>query len=212
VTRVKNDLSVEPADDQTMRFEKSADSRVEAESEDVCLLAAIAEGDQQALATVYRRHGTLIYSLIVRILVNEMEAQEVMQDTFLQIWRRALKYNPERSSAIAWMIMIARGLALDRLRARSRRSTGHAAYEREIASMEVEVNRPQTERDELAAACASALNNLPESQGRALQLAFLRGWTHEEIASAIGEPLGTVKARIRRGLLVLRKMLKDYHA
>jgi RNA polymerase sigma-70 factor, ECF subfamily len=210
---VKDDLSVEPAGDQTTRFDRSADSRVEAESEDVCLLAAIAEGDQQALATLYRHHGGLIYSLIVRILVNEMEAQEVMQDTFLQIWRRAIKYNPERSSAIAWMIMIARGLALDRLRARSRRSTGHAAYEREVASLEVEIKRAQpSERDELAAACASALNNLPESQGRALQLAFLRGWTHEEIASATGEPLGTVKTRIRRGLMALRKMLKDYHA
>jgi RNA polymerase sigma-70 factor (ECF subfamily) len=210
---VKDDLSVEPAGDQTTRFDRSAASRIEAESEDVCLLAAIAEGDQQALATLYRHHGALIYSLIVRILVNEMEAQEVMQDTFLQIWRRAIKYNPQRSSAIAWMIMIARGLALDRLRARSRRSTGHAAYEREVASLEVEINRTQqTERDELAAACASALNNLPESQGRTLQLAFLRGWTHEEIASAIGEPLGTVKTRIRRGLLALRKVLKDYHA
>ena len=210
---MKDDLSVEPAGDQTTRFERSADSRVEANSEDVCLLAAIVKGEQQALATLYRHHGALIYSFIFRILSNEMEAQEVMQDTFLQIWRRAIKYDPERSSVIAWMIMIARGLALDRFRARSRRSTGQAAYEREVASLEVEINRvQQTERDELAAACASALNNLPEPQGRALQLAFLRGWTHEEIASATGEPLGTVKTRIRRGLMALRKMLKDYHA
>jgi RNA polymerase sigma-70 factor (ECF subfamily) len=109
--------------------------------------------------------------------------------------------------------MIARGLALDRLRARARRTASHAAYEREVASLEVEINGArQTERDERAAACASALNSLPEAQGRALQLAFLRGWTHEEIARAVGEPLGTVKARIRRGLLVLRKTLKDYHA
>ncbi|HEU0011810.1 MAG TPA: sigma factor-like helix-turn-helix DNA-binding protein, partial [Verrucomicrobiae bacterium] len=77
----------------------------------------------------------------------------------------------------------------------------------------VEINGSrQSERDELAAACASALNLLPESQGRALQLAFLRGWTHQEIACALGEPLGTVKARIRRGLLALRKALKDYYA
>ncbi len=68
------------------------------------------------------------------------------------------------------------------------------------------------ERDELATACAAALNGLPEDQGRALQLAFLRGWTHVEIAGAVGEPLGTIKARIRRGLLALRKALKDHHA
>ena len=77
----------------------------------------------------------------------------------------------------------------------------------------MEINGSQlTERDAMAAACASALNDLPESQGHALQLAFLRGWTHEEIARATNEPLGTVKARIRRGLLALRKALKDYHA
>jgi RNA polymerase sigma-70 factor (ECF subfamily) len=72
-------------------------------------------------------------------------------------------------------------------------------------------NRLKIERDELSAACANALNELPDEQGRALQLAFFRGWTHEEIARAVGEPLGTIKARIRRGLLALRKTFKDYH-
>jgi RNA polymerase sigma-70 factor (ECF subfamily) len=82
-----------------------------------------------------------------------------------------------------------------------------------VASLEIEQKSgaQQTERDELAAACATALNHLPESQARALQLAFLRGWTHEEIAATSGEPLGTIKARIRRGLLVLRKVMKDFH-
>jgi RNA polymerase sigma-70 factor (ECF subfamily) len=147
------------------------------------------------------------------MLVNEMEAQEVLQDTFVQIWRRAHKYDSGRSSPMAWMIMIARGLALDRLRSRSRRCATHAAFEREVASLEVEeINGArQVERDELAVACAAALNRLPEDQGQALQMAFLRGWTHEEIAGAIGEPLGTIKARIRRGLLSLRKALKDHH-
>jgi len=111
------------------------------------------------------------------------------------------------------MIMISRGLAMDRLRARSRRDIGHAAYEREIASLELEVKgMHRVEREELADVCASALNRLPDEQAHAVQLAFIRGWTHEEIAHATGEPLGTVKARIRRGLLALRKTLKDYHA
>lgn len=109
--------------------------------------------------------------------------------------------------------MIARGKAIDQLRARSRRSAKHTGYEEELASLEIEVNgRRRIESDELASACASALNNLPDAQGQALQLAFFRGWTHEQIASATGEPLGTIKARIRRGLLTLRKVLKDYHA
>ena len=177
------------------------------------MLARVAEGDQGGFAALYRRRSTLIYSLLIRMLVNEMEAQEVMQDAFVHIWRRAHQFDSGRSSPMAWMIMIARGLAMDRLRARSRRKAGHAAYEREIASLELEFKgRQQPDRDELADVCASALNQLPDEQAHAVQLAFIRGWTHEEIAHATGEPLGTVKARIRRGLLALRKTLKDYHA
>jgi RNA polymerase sigma-70 factor, ECF subfamily len=207
---------VESAENQMLRFRGNGppeDSQEAEVREDARLLATIAEGDQRSLAALYRRRGSLLYSLLVRMLINEMEAQEAMQDTFVAIWRRAYRYDPGRSSPLAWMVMIARGIALDRLRARSRRSVNHAAYEQEVISLEMEINGSrQTERDELATACASALNNLPEAQGHALQLAFLRGWTHEEIADATGEPLGTIKARIRRGLLALRKALKDYHA
>ena len=180
--------------------------------EDARLLAAIAREDQHALATLYRRHGGLLYSLLVRMLENEMEAQEVMQDIFIHIWRHADRFDGDRSSPVAWMVMIARGRAYDRLRSRARRTASLLAYEQEVASLEVDISGArQTERGELADVCAAALNQLAEPQARALQLAFLRGWTHEEIASAVGEPLGTVKARIRRGLLALRKVLKDYH-
>jgi RNA polymerase sigma-70 factor, ECF subfamily len=210
---VKNDLFVGPADDQRARVEKNEHAQMPASFDDAPLLSMIAQGDQPALATLYRQRGNLIYSLLVQMLVNEMEAQEVLQDTFLQIWRRAGKYDPELSAPMTWIFMIARGLALDRLRAKSRQVTGQAAYEREMVSLELEINvaRP-AERDELATACTSALNHLPESQGQALQLAFFRGWTHEEIAVATGQPLGTVKGRIRRGLIALRKILKEYHA
>ena len=204
---------VEPVEPQTTRSDISGDLLSPETREDARLLAMAAAGDQAGFAALYRRRSGLIYSLLVRMLVNEMEAQEVMQDAFVQIWRRAHQYDSERSSPIAWMIMITRGLAVDRLRARSRRNVGHAAYEREMASLELEIKgtRP-AEREELADVCASALNALPDEQAHAVQLAFVRGWTHEEIARATGEPLGTVKARIRRGLLALRKTLKDYHA
>ena len=143
--------------------------------EDARLLAAIAREDQRALAALYRRRGGLLYSVLVRMLVNEMEAQEIIQDTFLQIWRRANEYDARRSSPMSWILMIARGLALDRLRARARRNATRAAYERELASLELEEmpGGRQAERDELAAACAAALHGLPEPQGRAIQLAFL---------------------------------------
>jgi RNA polymerase sigma-70 factor (ECF subfamily) len=207
---------VESAKKQLLRFPgeyNSGGAHEQEASEDRRLLAVICDGNQQALAVLYQRRGALLYSMLVRMLGNEMEAQEILQDTFLLIWRRAAEYHAERSSALAWMVMIARGRGWDRLRARARRSINQAAYESEMASLEVEINiPPQAEKDELVSACASALNELPEEQGRALQLAFFRGWTHEEIAGASGEPLGTIKARIRRGLLALRKALKDYHA
>jgi RNA polymerase sigma-70 factor, ECF subfamily len=212
----RTELRVEPAENQVLRFPGGAPSGElhDAEArEDARLLASVAQGDQPALAALYRRRGTLLYSLLVRMLISEMEAQEVMQDTFVQIWRRAHVYDADRSSPVAWMIMIARGLAVNRLRARARRSATQASYQQEIASLAVEQmdGAHQTARNELTSACATALHQLPEPQCRAIQLAFFRGWTHEEIASAEGEPLGTVKARIRRGLLALRKALKDYH-
>ena len=181
--------------------------------QDAHLLALMAEGDQQALAALYRRRGPVIYALLARMLGNKMEAQDVMQETFMTVWRRARNYDPVRSSPMAWMVMIVRSKAIDQLRARSRRAAGAAAYQREIVVLEVEVNTPKVpEQEELAAACALALRKLPEEQSQALQLAFFRGWTHQEIAGAIREPLGTIKARIRRGLLALRQALKDYHA
>ena len=210
-------LHVEPAKNQVLRFpgNRPGESHDAAEgSIEKRLLADIAEGCQQALAALYRRRGSLIYSLLVQMLVNETEAQEVMQDTFVQIWRRAPKYDPQRSPPLAWMIMIARGMALDRLRARQRRTAKHETYRREIASLGIdEINSMRhAEKGELEAACAAALQQLPGPQRRALQLAFLRGWTHEEIARAEGDPLGTVKARIRRGLLAMRQILKEYNA
>lgn len=179
--------------------------------EDARLLFGVADGDERALAALYRRRGQLLYSLSMRVLGNEAEAREILQDVFLQIWQRAAEYDPRRSSPLAWMTLITRGRAVDRLRMRARRQANHSVYEQEIASLEVEFHCPkQTERDELARACSAALDRLPEGQSRALQLAFFRGWTHEEIASATGEPLGTVKARIRRGLLALRTLLKEF--
>jgi RNA polymerase sigma-70 factor (ECF subfamily) len=187
--------------------------RTEEAREDARLLSAIASRDQQALTRLYQRRGSLLYSLLVRMRVNEMEAQEIMQDTFVHIWRSADKFDPVRSSPLAWMIMIARGRGLDRLRARSRRTVRQAEYESELAVQELDeaTGAKQAERGELEAACSQALQSLPKDQERALRLAFFQGRTHEEIAGALGEPLGTVKARIRRGLLALRQTLKDHH-
>ncbi|MCL5099294.1 MAG: hypothetical protein M1608_17515 [Candidatus Omnitrophica bacterium] len=107
---VQNQFSIERAEDQRVRFQadRQSASRPEAR-EDARLLAAIAEGDTHALAALYGRRGGVLYSLLIRVLANQMEAQEAMQDAFVQIWRRAHEYDSERSSPMAWMVMIARG-------------------------------------------------------------------------------------------------------
>jgi RNA polymerase sigma-70 factor, ECF subfamily len=182
--------------------------------EDARLLCAIAEEDQRAVALLYQRRSSLVYSFLMRMLGNRAEAEEVLQDTFIRLWKRAKDYDKDRSSATAWLLMLARGLAMDKLRARARRSATVTAYEREVSSLEFEeiTGSRRLENKELAEICRAALNSLPENQSRALQLAFLRGWTHEEIAQVQGEALGTVKARIHRGLIALRKTVKDYYA
>jgi len=207
VVQVDNDLMRPPE-------EKSGGAQDDAEArEDARLLYAIAGEDHQALAILYRRRGDLVYSFLLRMLGNSVEAQEVLQDTFVRLWRRAKEFDAGRSSATAWVLMFARGLALDKLRARSRREVAYSAYEREVASLEMSETSAahQLEADELSSICRDAVNRLPAPQSHALQLAFFRGWTHEEIARAQGEALGTVKARIRRGLLALRKTIKDYY-
>ncbi len=186
----------------------------DAATEDVRLLRGMAAGDSTCLARLYDRRGAALFSFLVRMLSNTAEAEDVLQEVFLRLWRRAGDFDPARSAPFTWMVMIARGLAISRLRARGRIEAGLSAYEEELASLEVEhlaAGWPAPD-PELTSLCAGALRRLPDAQRRAVELAFFRGWTHAEIARATGEPLGTVKARIRRGLLALRDLLKDFHA
>lgn len=183
-------------------------------ADDARLLGAISQGDHASLNRLYERRAGALFSMLVRMLNNDGEAEESLQDTFVRIWHRAATFDPARSAPFTWMVMIARGLALSRLRARGTALQARSAYESEIASLEIEHIDPSWHPpdSELHTACSQALRGLPDEQRRALELAFFRGWTHAEIAEATGEPLGTVKARIRRGLLGLRDLLKDFHA
>ena len=180
---------------------------------DVRLLAQIADGQAGALAELYRRRGGALLRLVQRILGDEPDAEEVLQDAFVAIWRRASRYDAAKSGPLTWMIMIARGLALDRLRQRSRRTAGVERFRSnevyDLASDDTATSR--VEADEQSVRLGSALGSLPESQRRAIELAFYRGCTQEEIARTTGEPLGTIKARIRRGMISLRLKLQSRH-
>lgn len=181
--------------------------------DDVRLIAQIADGQAGALSELYRRRGGALFRFLQRILGEDPDAEEILQDAFVAIWRRADGYDPAKSGPLTWMMMIARGLALDRLRQRSRRLSGVERLKAANPGGEAGADTASTrlEANEQARRLGFALGSLPETQRTAIEMAFYRGCTQEEIAQATGEPLGTIKARIRRGMLSLRLRLQNRH-
>ena len=179
-------------------------------AEMVRLAAAMAQGDKAALGRLYDLLGRPLYSLALRITGDAAEAQDVVQDVFLQLWHKASDYQPARGSYFSWAATLTRNRALDRVRMRKRRG--------EIVRDSAEDIQPARTDDQLdsgdalwlrekAGAVRGALAGLPEEQRTAIELAFFSGLTQQQIAERLGDPLGTVKARIRRGLLRLRDSL-----
>ena len=182
---------------------------------DRAMIARVAEADENAFRTLYDRLVDPLYSLACKMLGDVGEAQEAMQDIFVQIWRRAGTYDSERSSVFTWAVLLARSRIIYRLRARGRRFrvvTGPAGEENvsvETADASVAESAADiSSRNERAMRVRTILTNLPAEQREAIELAFFSDLTHHEIAERLGEPLGTVKARIRRGLLKLRERMQ----
>jgi RNA polymerase sigma-70 factor, ECF subfamily len=150
--------------------------------------------------------------LAMKMLGDPAEAQDALQDVFLQIWSRAATYDPEQSSVFSWTVLLTRSRVIDRLRARGRRSRVVVASTEETPTgaadaSTVESAADTVEKNDEAVRVRSVLNNLPSEQREAIELAFFEHLSHHEIAAQLGQPLGTVKARIRRGLLKLRQRL-----
>lgn len=176
------------------------------------LLRRIAAHDCQALAEFYDQSADLIFSVAVRILGDAVEAEEVTQDVFVQIWNKAGTFDGALGLASHWALGIVRHRCIDRLRARQRRYRALEALAREteaFASAEM-TSHERTLTQEDAGFIRSAVQCLQEDQQQAIEMAFFGGMTHEEIAAALNLPLGTIKARIRRGMLKLRENLKAY--
>jgi len=174
------------------------------------LLAAVARGDGSALARVYDGLSRTVYGLAFRILGDAHTAEEVTLDTFHQVWLKAGTYEPARASPRTWILALARNRAIDRLRSaalRRRREEpiveGFDAVAREAPPDSWSMEREQ----ELWILRAVAA--LPRDQSRAIELAFFRGLTHVEIAERLGQPLGTVKTRIRLAMTKLRGLLRS---
>jgi len=176
----------------------------------------VAEGDADALAVLYDRHGTAVFSLCLRVLRDAEEAEEVLEDAFWQLWRRADRFDPTRGSALAYLLTLARSRAIDRMRARERRvrlqseQPGPLLGESLLGASTLSASPLQESLAlERRARVRLALAALPAAQREAVELAFLEGLSHPEISARLGEPLGTIKTRIRSGLLRMRDTLRD---
>jgi RNA polymerase sigma-70 factor (ECF subfamily) len=178
---------------------------------DLELLERIRRGDPAALDVLYARYAPPVYSLVWKVLQNTEEAEDVALDVFWQIWRQADRYDPSRGAPPAWIFTVARSRAIDRLRARHRREDRTVSFDDPAANLD-----PLDEEaapDQVASfrqtrdAVREAMKSLSPVQREAVELAFFKGLTHVEIARKLRQPLGTVKTRIRQGLIRLRKKL-----
>lgn len=174
---------------------------------DVTLIERIVARDASAVGELYDRHSRLLYGLILRILRNRNEAEDVLQEVFVLVWRRVETYNAALGTPAAWLVRIARNRAIDGLRA-------NAARVRAVESVSLEI--PSSENPETTAslgeqqrAVTRALDAIPREQRDLIEEAYYFGFTQSELAERHKLPLGTVKTRIRTGLLSLREQLSQ---
>lgn len=179
---------------------------------DVDLVFAMARGEEAAAAGFYDRHSAMVFGLAVRMLGQSADAEEVTVEVFAQAWRDADKYDGSRGSVVGWLTTIARTRALDTIRAQKRRDR---ASESAVSLLDgppaMSEGFPsadrQMESDDRSIAVRSALGALPDAQRVPIELAFFEGLTHPEVAERLREPLGTIKTRIRLGMLKMRDVL-----
>ena len=175
------------------------------------LISRIAEGDDSAFTALYGRFSSSLYGMAFRMMNDAKEAEDVLQEGFTYIWRKAASYDSSRSSPFAWAVMIVRNKAIDRLRVRQRleRLRDKVITEGTYYQEKDETSANEPSLRERGALLRSALKQIPQEQRQALELAFFGGLTHEQIAERLATPLGTIKARIRRGLIRLRDLMDE---
>jgi len=177
-----------------------------AQENDVELLKAIAARDEAALAQLYDRYDRILFGLLMRILNNREEAEDVLQEVFLQVWRKAADFDETRGRPFTWLVTLARSRGIDRLRTLAARERVAEAGAREVTE---EVSDAATDafKSEQRGLVSDALAKLPDEQKRPIMLAYFDGLTQSEIAARLDAPLGTVKTRMRTGMIRLRELL-----
>ena len=177
---------------------------------EIALLHRVAQGDRRGFAELYDRFSGVLFSTAYRVLNNREAAEDVLQDVFIQIWEKAPLYDPLRGKPLTWAVTLTRNKSIDRLRSVQRRNRLSDAVEKEAQTFEQFDGRSSADAVdslEKGAMVRAAIAKLSPDQRQAIELAFFSGLTQTEIAGRLGEPLGTVKARIRRGMMKLREVL-----
>jgi RNA polymerase sigma-70 factor (ECF subfamily) len=186
-----------PLGDRTSNSDTASGS-----SDDSTLLARIRQGDETGMEAIFKRYSGPVYSVALRVLHDSGQAEDVMQEIFLQLWRNPEAFLHGRGSLGAWLVVVARNRAIDVLR---RRKPTDSVDDVVLASP-CDISA-EAERNGMMEKVRVILAGLPEEQRKSLELAYFEGLSHSEIASRTGDPLGTVKTRIRLGLMSLRKAL-----
>ena len=179
--------------------------------DDAQLLHRVAQRDREAFALLYDRYSGILNATIFRVLNNQEEAADVLQEVFVQIWNKAGAYDPKLGKPFNWALTLARNRAIDRLRSLKRRYSFIEEITQEMAGAAHD-HAPWNDEllgHERAVAIRAAVESLPLEQRQAIEMAFLGGLTQNEISASLNQPLGTIKARIRRGMLKLRDTLRD---
>ena len=168
------------------------------------LLNRSARGDRAAFADLYDATSRRVYGLVLRVVRDPAQAEEVAQDAYLEIWRTASRYDAARGSAVSWLLTIAHRKAVDRVRSAEAAARRDATYHHRNQGVDHDVTADLAHASLDARRVRAALAGLTEAQREAIQLAYFGGYTHTEVASLLGLPLGTAKTRIRDGLIRLR--------
>ena len=178
------------------------------EYDDRVLIQRMASKDANALDVFYTRYNRIAFSLVFRIVRNREDAEDVLTDVFWQVWQQSSRYDASRGKPLAWLLTIARTRAIDRVRSTGRQDLHNVDQQRESNPAPAAPDPVVVSATRVAV--QEALQSLEEQQRIPLEMAYFQGMSHTEIAAALGQPLGTVKDRIRTGMMHLRKRLRPY--
>ena len=174
-------------------------------------MARLATRDIKAFEALYDRYGTLVYSTALRVVGDVQFAEDIAQEVFLRIWRRPDHYVPQRGRFVTWLLSVARNGAVDQIRTRGRRRRHETADEESARNLPADEGRDPALMAQLSderQKVRRALTSLPPEQRRVIEMAYYGGYTQQEIAELLSQPLGTVKTRIRLGMQKLRVALE----